>query len=84
MLVKGGTSDYGACAKCRAPYKRIIKKGAVDTLLLSEDLDDDVIESYEEKAEKIGAKINTISVESQEGKQLKDFGGIAAILRFRI
>lgn len=30
VCVKGGTSEHGACAKCRAPYKRVIKKGAPD------------------------------------------------------
>ena len=61
-----------------------LSNGAVDVLLLSEDLDDSKVEELEEKAENIGAKITIISVETQEGKQLKEFGGIAAILRFKV
>lgn len=28
--VKGGTSEYGACAQCQAPYKRVTQKGKHD------------------------------------------------------
>jgi len=61
-----------------------LNKGAVDVLLLSEILDDEKVEELEEKAETIGSKIVIISMETQEGKQLKEFGGIAAILRFKV
>ena len=61
-----------------------LAKGAADTVLLSEDLEDDFVEEIEDKAEKIGAKVTMISLETQEGKQLKEFGGVAAILRFKI
>ena len=30
IAILGGTSEHGACSKCRAPYKRVTKKGAVD------------------------------------------------------
>jgi len=30
LCVRGGTSDHGACSKCRAPYKRETKKGKTD------------------------------------------------------
>mgnify|MGYP005636814555 FL=1 len=39
---------------------------------------------FEEKAEAIGANVEMISIETVEGQQLKEFGGIAAILRFKI
>ncbi len=56
--------------------------GAVDTLLLSESIDDATIEKFEKEAEKMGTKIEIISTETREGAQLKDFGKIAAILRY--
>jgi peptide chain release factor subunit 1 len=34
-------------------------------------------------AEEVGSQIEVISTETEEGQQLKSFGGIAAILRFR-
>lgn len=64
--------------------KKALEMGAVDTLLLSEDLDPDLIEKLEEEAEKIGTTTEIISTETREGVQLKEIGGIAAILRFPI
>ncbi|MBU1703889.1 MAG: peptide chain release factor aRF-1 [Nanoarchaeota archaeon] len=59
-----------------------LKIGAVDVLLLSEDLDDQKIEDYEKEAEALGSKVQIISVETREGVQLRDIGKIAAILRY--
>ncbi len=61
-----------------------LERGAADIVLLSEELDDEKIDMYEEKAEAIGATVKVISVETTEGQQLKEFGGVAAILRFKI
>ena len=61
-----------------------LQLGAIDTLLLSDSLDNNLIESYEEQAEKINSTTQIISTETREGQQLKDLGGIAAILRFQI
>jgi len=58
--------------------------GAVDTLLVSEEFDEDLTEKFIEKAENTGAKVHIVSTETREGVQLKDLGGIAAILRFAI
>ncbi len=54
----------------------------VDWLLLSESLPEDKIFELEEKAQKGGAEVKIISVETREGVQLRDLGGIAAILRY--
>ncbi|MBS3132979.1 peptide chain release factor aRF-1 [Candidatus Woesearchaeota archaeon] len=59
-----------------------LQMGAVDTLLLSESLSDETIELFEEEAAKYGTKVQIISVETREGVQLKEFGGIAALLRY--
>ncbi len=53
-------------------------------LLLSEILDANLIESNEEQAEKTNSTTQVISIDTREGQQLKDLGGIAAILRFPI
>jgi peptide chain release factor subunit 1 len=64
--------------------KSILEKGAVETLLLSESLEDDKIEEYEQIAEEFSTNVEIISVETREGKQLKDIGKFAAILRYKM
>jgi len=73
----------------KAVYKeedveKALNLGAVDVVLVSEDIEDSKLEDLEGKAEKIGAVVKIISLETTEGKQLKEFGGVAAILRFNI
>jgi len=63
---------------------KVLKMGAIDRLLLSEDLDDKEIEEYEEKAANYGTEIVIISVNTREGEQLKTMGGKAAILRYAV
>jgi len=41
------------------------------------------LDELAESAEKTGARVEVISTETEEGEQLKAFGGVAAILRFR-
>ncbi|MBI2110109.1 hypothetical protein HYT58_02985 [Candidatus Woesearchaeota archaeon] len=53
-------------------------------LLISENLDDDAVSDYEIKAEELGSQVEVISTETREGVQLKDMGGIAAILRYNL
>jgi peptide chain release factor subunit 1 len=44
----------------------------------------DLVEDYAELADRVGANIEIISIETEEGQMLKNsFGGIAAILRFK-
>lgn len=61
---------------------KALKMGAVDTLLVSESLDEEMIEEFEEEAEKVGSEVQIISTETREGVQLRDIGKIAAILRY--
>ena len=58
--------------------------GAVEKLLISEEVDETVMEDLEEKAQKSNVEVFIISVDTQEGQQLRDLTGIAAILRFAI
>ena len=64
--------------------EQALQLGAVEILLLSESLDGNLIESYEIQAEKTNSTIQIISIDTREGQQLRDIGGIAAILRFPI
>jgi len=58
--------------------------GVVDTVLLSEELGDEIIEEIEQKAKNFKTEIKIISIETSEGVQLKNLGKIAAILRYEM
>lgn len=58
--------------------------GAVEILLLSETLTDEIIDRLSDKAEKSGTDARMVSEDTREGVQLKDMGGIAAILRYEV
>ncbi len=70
---------YGEKATLKA-----LDTNAVDILLLSESLSEDRIFELEDLAKKGGAKVKVISIETREGVQLKDLGGIAALLRYEM
>ncbi len=61
-----------------------LKMGAVDVLLISEDLDDKKIEEFEKEAKNFRTEIKIISTETREGVQLREIGMIAAILRYEV
>ena len=61
-----------------------LKMGAVDTLLLSEKLEDKKIEEFENEAKLVGSNIKIISTETSEGVQLENMGKAAAILRYEV
>jgi len=61
-----------------------LSMGAVETLLLSESLEDDVIDEFDELAKKFSTEVRIISTETREGVQLRDIGKIAAILRYPV
>ncbi len=67
-----------------AEVRRVLAMGAVDTLLLSETLDDAVIEGFETEAQKFGSTVKLISIDTREGQQLRELGKIAAILRYDV
>ncbi|MDD5331780.1 MAG: peptide chain release factor aRF-1 [Candidatus Nanoarchaeia archaeon] len=64
--------------------ERALDMGAVEKLLISDSLDEIEIERLQEKAEALGSNVFLISTETREGVQLRDFGGLAAILRYGI
>jgi peptide chain release factor subunit 1 len=60
------------CPKCKAPSLTIVEK-------------QDVIDDLAELAEASNTDVEVISAETEEGQMLKNaFGGIAAILRFKM
>lgn len=80
MLAKQpGKTGYG-----EKETMEYLKMGAVDVLLLSEELDEKKIEEFEEEAKKQKTEVFIVSTETREGVQLKDIGKIAAILRYEM
>lgn len=87
--IMGKFFDYLAKNDKMVSYGRddVLKKiqlGAVDTLLLSESLDDNEISLFEEKAMNYGTKVSLISTDTREGVQLKELGCFGAILRYEV
>ncbi len=64
--------------------KKALEFGAIDVLLVSEDLDEETMDFFEEKCEESGAELQVISTDTSEGKQLRDLGLVGAILRFAL
>ncbi|MBN2567634.1 peptide chain release factor aRF-1 [Candidatus Woesearchaeota archaeon] len=79
LSTKQGMVSYG-----EKETWRLLEMGAVDTLLLSESLDDATVERFDEKAKELGSSVEIISVETREGVQLREIGKIAAILRYEV
>lgn len=67
-----------------AKVKEALKIGAVDILLISEDVEDSLVEELEDLAEEMGSRVEIISTETKEGVQLRDLGKVAAILRYAL
>ncbi len=61
-----------------------LKMGVVDTLLLSEKLEDKEIDEFEKEAKLVSTDVRIISIETREGVQLRDMGKVAAILRYEV
>ncbi len=68
----------------KADVMEKMKMGAVEIVLISEDMDDDDVEEFEKVAGEYGSEVKLVSNESREGKQLIDLGGFAAILRYAV
>lgn len=78
------SKDTGNVSYGEKEVKDSLEKGAVDILLISESLEEEKVEKFEEIANNLGSKLEIISTETSEGKQLEKLGKIAAILRYKI
>lgn len=61
---------------------KALEMGAVETILVSETVNEKTVDKFLEVADNFGSEVEVISVETMEGNQLKDIGGFAAILRY--
>jgi peptide chain release factor subunit 1 len=64
--------------------KKAADMGAIQDLLLSEALDSKTIDELEAVAQTFNTTVHIISTETREGVQLKEIGGLGAILRYAI
>jgi len=64
--------------------RKAISFGAVEMLLISKMFDKEKAKELRKMAEEIGSIIEVVSVETEEGIQFFNLGGIGAILRFRV
>lgn len=62
--------------------RKALEMGAVETLMISENVDEEEIDSFVELSEQFGTEVELVSLETSEGGQLKDIGDFAAILRY--
>lgn len=62
--------------------KKALEYGAVSKLLISEIEDEKIIDELEELADQSKAELFMISMDTSEGRQLKDLAKAAAILRY--
>jgi peptide chain release factor subunit 1 len=67
-----------------ADTKKALELGAVDTLLISEDKDEKIMNELIELAKMFGTDVKIISKETQEGVQFANLGGIGGILRYKL
>ena len=75
LISESGLSTYG-----EKEVRQNLQMGAVETLLISENLEELI-----ELAEEVKTHVEVISIETEEGTQLdKAFGGIAGILRYKV
>jgi len=74
-----GKTAYGL-----GPVTKALELAAVDTLFLSRKLDKVLAKTLQQKADDISAKVEYISVETEEGQQFFNLSGIGAILRYAL
>ena len=78
------STNSGKAAYGTEDVMKYIQMGAVEVALISEKLDDEVIEKFEEECEKQGTIFQLVSTDTREGEQLYQMGKLAAILRYAV
>lgn len=78
--------DTGLATYGLAEVKKAIDYGAVDKLFVLDELlrSNKEVEKLVENAERYKCEAHIFSAENQAGKQLEGFGGLAALLRFKV
>lgn len=64
--------------------RKAFQYGAVETLILSKELDKAKTKELKKLAEGISSKIEIVSTETTEGEQFQKLSGMGALLRFRV
>lgn len=64
--------------------KNALQLGAVNKLLISEGYDEQIADELEDMADQAGSEFHIISADTEEGAQIKNFGGVVAILRYSL
>jgi len=78
--LRDGMSEYGP-----EEVERAINLGAVNTVLLSTELDREEIQKYEQLAERRGSAVTVFTPSFEEGKRFQKLtGGVGATLRFQV
>ena len=75
LSTKGG----GKAVYKKEDVMKALEMGAVDVLLISDDIGDEELDELEKKAESIGAVAKLISLDTMEGQQLKEQIGRAHV-----
>jgi peptide chain release factor subunit 1 len=64
--------------------EKALKYGAVEMLFLSKKLPKKYVKKYEKEAKDTGVNVELISIDTEEGQQFWNLGGIGGILRFKV
>lgn len=64
--------------------RKALQYGAVDTLILSADLDRNLVKELKKLGEDISATVEIVSTDTTEGEQFHNLSGIGALLRFKV
>jgi len=64
--------------------KKVLEFGAVEVLLMSKDYDKPVMKELKQKAKDMGTTVEIISLDTEEGQQFKNLGGIGAVMRYAV
>ncbi|MFH0978469.1 MAG: peptide chain release factor aRF-1 [Candidatus Woesearchaeota archaeon] len=79
LATKQGMVAYGL-----KEVRHALEIGMVNTLLVSDALDENTVTELDKKAQEMGSEVKIISTETREGVQLRDLGKVAAILRYEL
>lgn len=63
--------------------RKALEYGAVDTLLISKELDKTLAKDLKQRAINTSSNVEMVSTETEEGKQFFNLSGMGAILRFK-